>query len=257
MPETILDLNKPCDILNNLVKTHALTSEERAKVDIFSRTRGGIGSRGYGENSLGYEIAWWVHRERYQKEMQFLLSHLSLEGKKNILSIGCGPAFHEISLAYAFPNLNILATDLDKREIATAEKIALDVKVFNNLTLQSGDALSIISAHKSSKFEQIISFATLHDLPQLELTLESIAQCLSPDGLFIFSYNPFRLQSQFSELESLEKLLDKHFEIQDSLVLITEEDSLAYYGEIAEISQQKRGYPLVWNGMVVKRLIGE
>lgn len=252
MPETILDFNKSCDILDNLVKTHTLTPEERAKVDIFSQNRGGVGSRGYGENSLGYEIAWWVHPERYHKEMQFLLSYFSLEGKKNILSIGCGPAFHEIALACAFPNLNILATDLDKREIATAQKIALNAKVSDNITFKSGDALSITSAHSSSKFDQIISFATLHDVPQLELFLESIAQGLSSDGLFLFSYNPFRLQSQFSEIESLERLLDKHFTIKDSVVLTSEKDSLAYYGEIAQISQEKRGYPLVWNGMVVK-----
>ena len=112
MSQAILDLNKSSHILNNLVNTHALTSEQRAKVDIFSQIRGGVGSRGYGENSLGYEIAWWVHPERYRKEMQFLLSHLSLEDKTNILSIGCGPAFHEIALSCAFPNLNIIATDL-------------------------------------------------------------------------------------------------------------------------------------------------
>ena len=254
MPEAILDLNNTCDILNDLIQTHALTSEQRAKVDIFSRNRGGVGSRGYGKNSLGYEIAWWVHPERYQKEMQFLLSHLSLkkEDIKSILSIGCGPAFHEIALACSFPNLNILATDLDEREIATARKITSDIKLLDNLTFQSGDAFSIISTHKSKKLDRIISFAALHDLPQLELILESIAQSLSPEGLFIFSFNPFRLQSQFSELESLEKLLEKHFKIVDSLILITEQDSFAYYGEIAQISQQKRGYPLVWNGMVVK-----
>jgi len=68
MPEAILDLNNTCDILNDLIQTHALISEQRAKVDIFSRNRGGVGSRGYGKNSLGYEIAWWVHPERYQKE---------------------------------------------------------------------------------------------------------------------------------------------------------------------------------------------
>ena len=253
MSETILKTNNACSILDELVKTHALTPQQRAKVDIFSQLRGGIGSRGYGKNSLGYEIAWWVHPQRYQQEMQFLLSHLAPSGKQNILSLGCGPAFHEIALARTFPNLNILATDLDEREIATAKSIASDFQAGDNLALAVGDALSILGTHQDSQCDHIISLATLHDLPQLELVLESIARCLVPNGLFIFSYNPHRLQKQFDQLDSLEKLLDRHFEVIDSLVLTDEGDSLAYYGDITRISRQKRGYPLAWYGMVVRR----
>lgn len=234
--------------------THALTPEQRARVNIFSQARGGVGSRGYGTNSLGYEIAWWVHPQRYQREMQFLLLHLASSAKQNILSFGCGPAFHEIALAHTFPHFKILATDLDKREIATAKKIAATVDgTGDNLTFQAGDAGSILANLETNKYDRIISLATLHDLPHLETVLESIARCLAPDGLFIFSYNPFRLQKQFSHLDSLTELLNRHFTRKNSLILTNEEDSLAYYGDIARISSQKRGYPLVWQGMVVQR----
>jgi SAM-dependent methyltransferase len=253
MTENAIRLNLARQHLRTLVETYALTSEQRAAVNIFSQARGGVGTRGYGKNALGYEIAWWVHPQRYLKEMEFLLSHLTLSSTERILSIGCGPAFHELALALTFPDVNFLATDLDEREIETAKAISDHIGCPQNLQFQVGDALSVLSATDRHPYSHVISFAALHDFPHLDRTLEKVALHLMPNGLFILTYNPFRLHDNFAAASCLSDLLDRWFIVEKEVVLVTEVDSAAFYGEIARLSQEKRGYPLVWNGIVSRR----
>src|SRR3990167_5594001 len=79
----------------HLVEKYALSSDERAHVDINSHARGGIGGRGFGQNTLGIEVGWWVHPDRYQKEIIAVNEALQIGGNESIVTFGCGPAFHE------------------------------------------------------------------------------------------------------------------------------------------------------------------
>src|SRR5438477_13016862 len=117
------------DFADTLVSKHALDAETAERVNIHSQERGGTGPRGYGTNRHGLEIAWWIHPGRVHQELEFLLDHVPFRGNEQLLSIACGPSFHESTLAKFFPALQVVATDFDPKEVETGRRIAGEVGV--------------------------------------------------------------------------------------------------------------------------------
>src|SRR5205814_1755116 len=125
------------------------------------------GSRGYGTNRHGLEIAWWIHPGRVHQELEFLLDHVPFRGNEQLLSIACGPSFHESTLAKFFPALQVVATDFDPKEVETGRRIAGEVGVANveHHALAAQDLDRLPPDHV---FDHAISIAALHDIPDPE-----------------------------------------------------------------------------------------
>jgi SAM-dependent methyltransferase len=235
------------DFATELVTRHALGTEQAQQVNIHAQNRGGVGGRGYGVNAHGREIAWWVHPKRVHQELEFVLEHLALAGTERLITIGCGPAFHEVTLAKFFPNLTIVATDFDAAEIATARQIADEVGVTNiefiNLPGEQVNEL------EPASFDHAFSIAVLHDVPGLEVMCKGLTRTLKPGAHFAFTYNPPRQRAQFPEQPPLRDTIARSFTIEHEEPLVTPAHSREYFGSIADRSEQERGYPLRWDAI--------
>ena len=110
------------------------------------------------------EIAWWVHPGR-------CAGPRSSTGPRSraaaaILSIGCGPALHEATIA-GLPYASVVATDLDPEEIATARKVAHRMGVENGIEHRALKAEELGPIVSQERFDRIISLAVLHDIGDL------------------------------------------------------------------------------------------
>jgi len=230
------------------VATFALTPEERAQVNIFSKERGGHGARGYGLGHHQLEIAWWVHPDRYGREASFLHEALRLNGTERILSIGCGPALHENAIAELHPGAHVTATDLDPKEIATAKEIA-DRMGVSNISHHACTAEELSTVCPPAHFDRVMSLAVLHDIPDLERAIEGIRRAMTDDGVFAFTYNPHRREAIFPGSKVLD-IVQRAFVVEAQRPLVTREDAHELYGGIASTSEAKRNYALAWDAVV-------
>lgn len=233
------------------VAEYALEPEVAQAVDLHSQTRGGAGPRGYGLNRQGLEIAWWVHPERVRQELELVLDHLALDGSERLVTLGCGPAFHEAALAKFFPKLQITATDFDPKEIETAQTIAKQLGVTNVQHLAMA-AEGVGSLKDQGPFDAAVSIAVLHDVPDPDAMCRGLSEVLRPGGKFVFTYNPPRQRAQFPNSPPLREVIAKYFTIELEGPLVTAEHSKRYFGAIAERSELERGYPLRWDAVVAR-----
>jgi SAM-dependent methyltransferase len=239
------------DAATELVTRHALTPDHAQEVNIHAQHRGGVGGRGYGTNPHGLEIAWWVHPKRVHQELGFVLDRLALRGDERLVTIGCGPAFHEITLAKRLPGLRIVATDFDGAEIETAKAIAREVGVTNvELLNLPGEA---VGQFEPASFDHAFSIAVIHDVPGLDEMCRGLARVLKPGGVFAFTYNGPRQRAQFPDQPSVKETVSKYFEIEYELPLVTPQHSREYFGAIADRSERERGYPLQWDAIAARR----
>ncbi len=232
------------NFIHQLVAQYSLTEKGRQMGDIFTSERDGIGAKGFRSNKQGFEVGWWVHPERYKKELDWLLDVLKLEGNESLLSVACGPAFHEMTLAHHFPDLHLMATDFDPKEIKTARKIA-DILGVTNISFKNVGAEQISTIATPHSIDVIMSLAALHEVADLGSTFRKMSKLLKPSGRLIFTYNPGRRVAHFPRQPSLEEILEKYFTLIHCSTLITAEDSLQYYGSLELKSQAQRGYGLV------------
>lgn len=237
---------------SGLVSEHALDADTLQAVDLHSRVRGGSGPRGYGRNRHGLEIAWWVHPKRVRQELEFVLESLSLRGSERIVSIGCGPAFHEASLGHCLPDLRIVGTDFDAHEIETAKVVAKEVGV-DNVEHRKLAAENIAELSPGGPFDHAMSVAMLHDVAGLEAMCRGLVTILKPGACFAFTYNPPRQRAQFPDAPPLRDTIAKYFTIEREIELVTPAHSREYFGAMAERSEVERGYPLRWDAIAARR----
>lgn len=238
------------DFATSLVSRHALDGEHAQQVNIHAQHRGGVGGRGYGKNKHGLEIAWWVHPRRVHQELGFVLDRLKLEGNERIVTIGCGPAFHEVALCKMYPELRVVGTDFDGKEIETARTIAKEVGVTNiELLNQPGEQVGKL---EPASFDHAFSIAVLHDVPGLEQMCQGLVRVLKKGGVFAFTYNGPRQRAQFPEQPPLKDTIAKYFQIEYEFPLVTPAHSREYFGAIADRSERERGYPLQWDAIAAR-----
>jgi SAM-dependent methyltransferase len=232
---------------DKLVGTYALDAAVAQEVNIHAQHRGGVGGRGYGKNKQGLEIAWWVHPKRVHQELGMVLDRLDLKGNERIVTIGCGPAFHEITIAKHFPNIHVTATDFDAKEIETAKKVAADAGVTNvEFHAMPGEQ---VSKFAPESFDHAFSIAVLHDVPGLDECAKGLSKVMKKGGVFALTYNGPRQRAQFPEQPSLRDTIAKYFKIEWEFPLVTRDHSREYFGAIADRSEKERGYPLTWDAM--------
>lgn len=237
-----------CQKVIENVSVYSLTPEERAEVDIFSEARGGHGARGYGKGRHDLNIGWWVHPDRYGREAAFLYEALALRGGERLLSIGCGPALHEATIGSLYPDARVVATDLDPKEIETAKEVASRLGVTNveHHALKAEDITSVAPARS---FDRVISLAVLHDIGDLPGAVRAIREAMKDDGVFAFTFNPYRRAAIFPDAP-VPEVVAEQFEILSHVPLVTPQDSHDLYGQIAATSEAKRNYALGWDAVV-------
>ena len=238
------------DFANQLVTKHALDPAHAQEVNIHAQNRGGVGGRGYGKNAHGLEIAWWVSPRRVHQELGFVLEQLKLTGHERLVSIGCGPAFHEAAIAKFFPEIKIVATDFDASEIATAKLIGKEAGVTNiDYRAMPGEQ---VGEFEPASFDHAFSIAVLHDVPGLEQMCQSLTKVLKKNAIFAFTYNGPRQRAQFPDQPPLKDTISKYFKIEYEFPLVTPAHSREYFGSIADRSEKERGYPLQWDAIAAR-----
>ncbi len=238
------------DFATELTSKHALDAAKAQEVNIHAQHRGGVGGRGYGTNAHGLEIAWWVHPKRVHQELGFVFDRLELQGRERVLTIGCGPAFHEVTLAKFFPEMQIVATDFDAAEVATARIIAKEVGVTNVQCLNlPGEQVGEL---EPASFDHAFSVAVIHDVPGLDEMCRGLVRVLKKGAVFAFTYNGPRQRAQFPDQPPLKDTIARYFKIEHEVPLVTPQHSRDYFGAIAERSEKERGYPLQWDAIAAR-----
>ncbi len=100
---------------------------------------------------------------------------------------GCG-RFEAISTALAFPDAEVVASDLAERSLAAAEQVAEELGV-TNLALRQE---SLLTAGYRERFDLVISIGVVHHLADPAEGVACLARALRPGGLLeLMVYNRF------------------------------------------------------------------
>jgi ubiquinone/menaquinone biosynthesis C-methylase UbiE len=139
-------------------------------------------------------------RDHYFRLLEIGATCELIEGRKNVLDIGCGTGFS--TLYYAAHVADIVGADYSPKMIKQAECFLTDPKYFahvmeryaddgwprpgNNLRFEVGDVLAI--GYPAATFDGVIAQRVLINLPTVALQGEAVAEIarvLEPGGLWI------------------------------------------------------------------------
>lgn len=143
-----------------------------------------------------YDTAY--QNKNYQKESEFLIKAINKFSPirvKNILSLGCGTAGHDIMMAKK--GFSITGIDGSKEMIAIAKKKAKDSGI--DITFKVSD---VTKFQLDKKFDfamamfNIVGYMTEND--KMEKMLKNVSKSLKGNGLFVFDcwYGPAVLKSR-------------------------------------------------------------
>ena len=105
--------------------------------------------------------------------------------KSPILDVGCGDG--RLMKVFLFPKKNLVGIDVERKSVTKAQTSGVYQKVL------LADARKM--PFKNQTFNTVISFSTIHLIPDLKNTLKEIHRVLKKDGLLIFTVP----SSQFSQ----------------------------------------------------------
>lgn len=120
------------------------------------------------------------------------LARLALTRGERVLDVGCGEGRHAVS-AYARADVDVVALDLDRRDLRTAHERLCQVRPTGScrksFTLLQADALRLPFADAS--FDKVICAEVLEHLPDYAAALREMARVLRPGGIFAASVPSF------------------------------------------------------------------
>jgi len=117
-------------------------------------------------------------REVLEKELEFVES--KLKDCKNVLSIGCGPAFLEARLHQLHPEMNITGLDNSKEMIVQASKA---------IHLECGDAQHL--RFDDNSFDAVLYVTSLEFIEDYKKAIEEAQRVLKSKGrILILMLNP-------------------------------------------------------------------
>jgi len=107
-----------------------------------------------------------------------------------ILHAGCATGTQTRSLAYTFPDAEILALDFAESSLKLAVELKKDPKMAN-VTFRKHDLTN--SLRDFGKFDLVLSYGVLHHIPQVDLVMQNISQVMSNEesAIFIFLYGKY------------------------------------------------------------------
>lgn len=145
----------------------------------------------YGEADLGNDFYDWQDREWEHSEVNridnailpTLKKYKDLDKINQVMDVGCGGGVLVTALAKRFPKATITGIDnsdiaLEKAKAFSKEKNALNTEYFSH------DVASL-PANWENKFDFIILFDVLHDLPNPTASISEVKRALKDDGVIM------------------------------------------------------------------------
>jgi SAM-dependent methyltransferase len=170
-----------------------------------------------------------IYKEKkYSQEVDFLFSVIekySVNKVKNILSLGCGTAGHEIILAKK--GLEILGIDASEKMLEIASQKSKEENV--NIKFKKADVTDFKTEEQfdfSMAMFNIVGYMSENKM--MERILKNVSESLKKDGLFVFDcwYGPAVLKSRpenkIKEIEpGLIRKTTQKLDIEKSIIDIT------------------------------------
>ena len=154
-----------------------------------------------------------------EKELLILKSELS--NCNSVLSIGCGPAVHEIELEKEFPAMNVICLDPSRDMLVEGQELSREMKLLQG----SAEQLPL----KDEIFDCVYFITSFEFIYNIVGALYETSRVLKPGGkaLFLISnFNSWYFQKEFAEADSyfeskiqhldnieLEETIANHFKI--------------------------------------------
>jgi len=136
----------------------------------------------FGQEILRIEVEYLTHE---------------LKGSKRVLSIGCGPALHEILLAKQHPDMEFYGLDISRDMLFQAAKPPTNM----DLILSNAEQLCV----KENCIDLIYFIFSFEFISDIETTLEEVKRVLMPHGTVIFmvsNIESWYIQKELSEADS-------------------------------------------------------
>lgn len=134
-------------------------------------------------------------REILAREVEFIKKELS--GCKRILSIGCGPAFHEVQLARSSPDIEFIGLDISMAMLSQAPKLPKNV----DLILGGAEQLPL----QNESVDMIYFMTSLEFTSHVENALKETKRIMKPGGKAIFmaaNIKSWYVQKELAEVDS-------------------------------------------------------
>jgi SAM-dependent methyltransferase len=114
-----------------------------------------------------------------------LAERLTGEGAR-VLDIGCGAGWSSVSIAHAYPRVQVDGVDLNPASVVDAQQLAEAQGVADRVRFEVRDAATLSGAgyHAACMFEM------LHDLARPVEALVSARRALGPDGVLLVAEEP-------------------------------------------------------------------
>jgi len=170
-----------------------------------------------------------IGKKILEKELEYVLKEL--KDCRDILSIGCGPAFLEAELARLNPQLKIVGLDISKEMLEDAP---------NSIHVALGDAENM--EFKDNSFDALLYVTSLEFIEDYKKAVKEAFRVLKPRGkVLILMLNPkshyfqqeyndkgsyIRRNIKHIDIEKLERFLSYYFSLKTEYYLGIKNESI-------------------------------
>ena len=150
------------------------------------RTGDGVAWDGFGNDMIeaqgDFNRPWLVgsFATEYLPSMPDI--HARLQAGARVADIACGVGWAAISIARAYPGVQVDGFDLDETSIRLARENALAAGVGDRVTFQTGDMADHTDA---GRYDLAVVIEAIHDMSRPVEVLSSIRSILTPSGTLI------------------------------------------------------------------------
>lgn len=171
-----------------------------------------------------------------------LLSKVNLDPYQKILDIGCGDG--EITAKLSLEKLDriVIGIDISPKMIAFA-KSSFSEPQYKNLSFLEGNAEAI---QFENDFDAVVSFNTIHRLPNPQIALQQMYAALKAGGLFaaVFPAIGSKILSESIAKVDTKPEWSKYFEVYDRKEYLNTEE--AYSGYLSDIGFIREKVQILW-----------
>ncbi len=129
--------------------------------------------------------------------------HDRLTAGADVADIACGEGWSSIGIALAYPESRVDGYDIDGPSIAQARRNAEEAGVSDRVTFHHADAASVDA---TEKYDVVVGFEFVHDLPTPVDVLATMRSIVKPDGYVLVMDE--RVSETFTgEMDDIERLM--------------------------------------------------
>ena len=134
---------------------------------------------------MGRIEKWFINRPQHglraMKRAERLLSCIDMQGKCNLLEVGCGNGAVSKHIARKYP-FEVTGVDIDQEMIRSADKGIFDIP---NIRFVEADATSL--PFPDENYNIVLSFGVMHHVSSWLEALAEIRRVLKPGGYFVYA----------------------------------------------------------------------